>query len=162
MFCPKCAAQNELAQAYCRQCGQPLSDVRLALEGRTSQSLEKLEAGEKWVHAGAVTLIVFTLIGLAIGIAGIFIGNPGLAYSAIINLLLGSAVGIPLIFAGKVNLKRADRLLSQSSQSDHKTLGEARQTDRLMDGGSERELASITEHTTLSLKRPETVRRKPE
>ena len=41
------------------------------------------------------TLVVFTLIGLAITLLGILLGEPALSTFAVINLLLGSVIGLP-------------------------------------------------------------------
>jgi hypothetical protein len=158
MYCPKCSTQNEPQQAYCRQCGQALAGVQLAVEGNTDQSLEKLNASQKWVSAGSATLITFTLIGLAIAIPGFASNNAALSDIAIINLLLGSVIGLPLIYAGKASLKRAARLLSKSQpQSGHSSLDRAQQTDRLLTKGLDADSVttsvpgSVTEHTTLNL-----------
>jgi hypothetical protein len=158
MYCPKCSTQNEPQQAYCRQCGQALSGVRLAAEGSAEQSLERLNAGQKWVSAGSATLVAFTLIGLAMAIPGFASNNPALSNIAIINLLLGSVIGLPLIYVGKASLKRATRLLSKPQpQADYSALDRAQQTDQLLTKGLDIDSikpsapGSVTEQTTLNL-----------
>ena len=159
MYCPTCGAQNELKQDYCRQCGQSLSGVRLAVQGNADQSLQKLKAGQKWVNAGAATLLAFTLIGLAIATPGVASSNPALINIAIINLLLGSLIGLPLIYFGKASVKRAARLLSKSEvQSPHSSVDQPGQSARLLTTDLNSESlrvpvqGSVTEHTTLNLR----------
>ena len=158
MFCPSCGTQNELQQGYCRQCGQALSGVRLALEGSADQSLEKLKASLEWINGGSTTLVVFTLIGLAIAIIGFASNSPVFSNIAIINLLLGLAIGLPLILGGRAKLKRGARLLSKSqTESGQSTLGQTRRPDSLLTTGLNADLhrvptqGSVTEHTTLDL-----------
>ena len=114
MYCPACGIQNEAEHGYCRQCGQALFAVRIALEGNADQSLKNLKSSDKWISAGTATTLVFTLIALAISIAGIASNNLELTNIALINLMLGLGIGIPLIFVGQVSLKRAKHLLSKS------------------------------------------------
>ena len=46
MFCPRCGTENNLEKRYCRHCGQPLSSVRLALEGRVDLAITTLQKGK--------------------------------------------------------------------------------------------------------------------
>src|SRR5262249_3691890 len=114
MFCPRCGTENELDQGYCRHCGQSLSDVRLALEGRATQSLDSLIAGGQWVNAGVVVLVVFTIIAVLIALGGVALGSQIFSTISLINLLLGAFIGLPLVFVGTAGLRRATRLLSGS------------------------------------------------
>lgn len=162
MFCPRCGTQNELQQAYCRYCGQALSVVQLALEGRADQSLEKLNASREWIRAGSATLAVFTLIGLAIASIGFALNAPTLSNIALLNLLLGLIIGLPLIFVGQTSLKRAARLLSKSqTESSQAVLEQNQQPDNLLTTGLEADLhqigvqGSVTDRTTLDLQESE-------
>src|SRR5262249_48857276 len=168
MFCPRCSAQNELQQGYCRQCGQALSGVRLALEGSTDQSLEKLKASQRWTNGGSAILVVFTLIGLAITLLGFALSAPTLSNIALINLLLGLIIGLPLLFVGKLSLNRAVRLLSKSqTESSHSVLDQIHQANKLLTTDLKEDShrlavpGSVTEHTTLDLKESQSVHRKP-
>jgi hypothetical protein len=106
MFCPRCATENSLEQGYCRQCGQVLSDVRLALEGSSTEALEKLRAGAKWMNGGVATLISFTLIALFLALGGIALGDPTLTYIGMLNVFLGAFIGYPILFLGMTSVKR--------------------------------------------------------
>ena len=80
MFCPQCAAENDIDKSYCRQCGQPLSAVRLALECRVDEAIKIVEGDKNLTGhrfrialAGVVilTAIVTILSGVRIGFANI-------------------------------------------------------------------------------------------
>jgi uncharacterized protein YacL len=168
MFCPRCGTQNELKQGYCRQCGQALSAVQLAVEGSADQSLEKLKASREWINAGSATLVVFTLIGLVLAIIGFTSNNLTFSNIALINLLMGLAIGLPLIFAGQVSLKRAARFLSKSqTETDHSALDQTQGPDKLLTSGLNAAMHgvqvqdSVTEHTTRNLKESERTHHKP-
>jgi hypothetical protein len=168
MFWPRCATQNELERGFCRQCGQRLSGVRLALEGSAEQSLEKLQAGEKWISGGSATLVVFTLIALVVGILGAALNDPTFSYIALVNLLLGSFIGLPLVYFGKARLKQAKLLMSKlPDASPHLTLDQAQRSDNLLTTELRSDFArlpqpgSITEKTTLNLQGSEGVPAKP-
>src|SRR5262245_9113631 len=161
MFCPQCATENEVEQGYCRHCGQALADVRLALEGRASESLARLKKGAKWMNGGIATLVTFTLIATLVAILGIVLGAVSLTAIAMINVLLGALIGFPLVFAGKANLKRATRLLSGSHpERVHRILdarkhaGDLLTTGLSADAPKSSEPGSVTEHTTLELRKP--------
>jgi hypothetical protein len=169
MFCPKCATENEVQQGYCRQCGQRLSGVRLALEGSADQSLEKLKAGEKWIGGGSATLAAFTVIALAIALLGLAAHDLSFGYIAFLNLVLGSFIGLPLIYFGKSRLKRAARLLTgPQTEQTRANLDQSPRRDDLLtselnaDPSRMRIPGSVAEHTTLDLQRPDRVRRESE
>jgi hypothetical protein len=166
MFCPRCATENSLEQGYCRQCGQALSDVRLALEGSSTEALEKLRAGAKWMNGGIATLISFTLIAFFLALGGIALGDPTLTYIGMLNVFLGALIGYPILFIGKTSVKRASRLLSKSQSQigsgAHAQLQEPgalltrgfdQNTPRVTDPGS------VTEHTTFDLREREDITR---
>jgi len=168
MFCPRCATENDREQGYCRQCGQRLLGVRLALEGSTDQSLEKLKAGEEWIKGGSAILVVFGAIALAIGLFGVAVAKLEFGYIALINILLGSFIGLPIVYFGKSKVKGAARLLMRSEtettpplldQAQPHLLNQSQPPNELLTSGLNKDLASlpppasVTEHTTLDLKR---------
>lgn len=168
MFCPRCATENELEQGYCRQCGHSLSDVRLALEGRATESLGRLQSGAKWMNGGIATLITFTLIAILLAILGVALGDPSLSTIAMINVLLGALIGFPLVFVGKASVKRATRLLSRSqTQIGRAVVDPLQRPGDLLTTGliapAERVLTpgSVTEHTTLDLRERSRISRNP-
>jgi hypothetical protein len=68
--------ENNSEQAYCRQCGQALSDVRLALQGVASESLAKLKSSAQVMNGGIATLAVFNLIAVIITLISVVFGHP--------------------------------------------------------------------------------------
>src|SRR5215831_744785 len=159
MFCPRCATENELDQGYCRQCGQSLADVRLALEGSPSESLQKLEAGAKWMNGGLATLISFIFIALLLSVLGIALVNPVLSSIAMLNVLLGALIGFPLVLVGKASVKRATRLLSRTQHQIGNRANSLHGPSELFTMDLNKDArrigvpGSVTEHTTLNLER---------
>ena len=159
MFCPRCATQNELEQGYCRRCGQSLSSVRLALEGSTDKSLESLRAGEERIKGGSTVLVIFTLIALANAFLGIALNQLFFGYIAFINLLLGTIIATPLVCSGRTKIKRAVRLLSKSQNEIEQSIPETQQQHTLPAAAFDTQSplptpqGSVTEHTTLDLRR---------
>ena len=162
MFCPRCATQNDLAQNYCRQCGQLLSGARLDLEGGRPRSLEKLQQGERLIRNGTTVLIVFNLITLVVAIITLMLAGlaPGIL-SIIVDLVLGLAIGVPMILVGKSRRRRASFLSEGEIDSGHSLPDRTRQFDPLTTAGLSADVkklpaqGSVTEHTTLDLKRKE-------
>lgn len=154
MFCPRCGIENDLEQGYCRQCGQALSDVQLALQGAPSESLNKLRSSSQLMNGGIATLIIFTLIAVIITLLGVALGDPTLSTIAMINAALGVLIGLPLVIVGKSKIREATRLLS--SRPETRAL-ESERRNRAITSGLQSNLnqlapGSVTEHTTLDLK----------
>ena len=155
MFCPRCAAENEKEQAYCRQCGLGLADVALALHGAPRESVAKLKSGSHVMNGGIAVLTSFMLIAVIITLLSITQGHPVLAVIAMLNAVLGAMVGLPLVIVGKMRVTQASRLLSGeestyelAAQRDNQYLraGVGPEIGRLPPG-------SVTDRTTLDLKR---------
>ena len=155
MFCPRCSAENGLEQAYCRQCGLGLSDVRLALQGVATESLAKLQSGSDLMNGGIATLAVFMMIAVTITLIAIFLGHPALIAIAMINAALGALIGLPLVMVGKSRVTQASRLLS--GEASAKAIDSPRGI-RSPDPAVQSEMdqlnppRSVTEHTTLDLR----------
>jgi len=151
MYCPQCGDHNEAQQGFCRQCGQSLVSVRLALEGRVDEVIAKFCKAQKLLAGGLLTFAIF-----AIGAIG-FLMIGGTVPSAVI-LLLGFAICLPIVIKGLVRVNRLRRLLDPKNTSSDKLLREggrpelvaARPTDSLVDNLPAP--TSITEDTTLNLK----------
>lgn len=156
MYCPQCGTQNEPKQSYCRQCGQPLMSVQLALDGRVDEATAKFKKAEDLLAAGLLTFAIFVLTGI------ISLAIAGLVPFAI-NIILGFTICLPIVVTGLVRVDRLRRLLDPQERRANLSLEQpaqplaalpaARTTDpldsRLPIPGS------VTEHTTFSLKTPE-------
>ncbi len=153
MFCPRCAAENELGQAYCRQCGLGLADVALALNGAATESVTKLKSGSHLMNGGIAVLTSFMLVAVMITIISITQGHPFLLAIAMLNAVLGALVGLPLVIVGKIRVTQASRLLSgEESGKAHRDIqylnaNAGKEVNRLTPPGS------VTDRTTLDLKR---------
>jgi|GEM_PF-1264742 len=157
MFCPKCAAENVVEKSYCRQCGQPLAAVRLALEGRIDEAI-KTVAGDKTLSGyrfriGVAGLVILTAI-LTI-LTGVSIGFANIQSAAVVLIL----VTIFFLHLSR-NYHRVARLLDTGEQSPNLTSSPAGQR-QLREVAGEVSAAgivgpgSITEQSTLELRREE-------
>jgi hypothetical protein len=162
MFCPRCGAENNLEQKYCRQCGLQLTAARIALKGAMDEALTRYRKGERLLIGGSLFLICSVLAALA----NIFLNSDPWNYGVIINLLIGLIITLPMITVGIVRLRRARRALQMKDErgqltSDHSQVGEALAASPHLNGCllSPMEVPdSVTEGTTIHLKAPE---RKP-
>ena len=157
MFCPRCSAENNLEQKYCRQCGLQLTAARMALHGGVDESLSKYWRGEGLLAGGSILLILSVLAA----IANIFLNSSQWNYAVIANLLIGLVVTLPMITIGIARLRRARRALElkdvpgklASVHSQGALASSAQPTDRSL---SPVEVpGSITEGTTRHLSTPE-------
>jgi hypothetical protein len=164
IFCPRCATENGVEQAYCRQCGQGLSGIQWVLEGNIAESQKRLDAAEKWIKAGNSTLIAFISIAVTIAILGVAIGNSTLSTIAMVNVLGGALIGFPLLFVGNAKLIKGKRLVSQADVSNRPAIaGTSRKqlvTPQTSELPTTANHSSITEHTTLHLAKSDPARRK--
>ena len=159
MFCPRCSAENNLEQKYCRQCGLQLTAARIALHGGVDEALARFWWGEGLVAGGSVFLILSVLAALA----NIFLNSGPWNYAVIINLLIGLIVTVPMITIGVVRLRRARRALqlkdeqgqlaSEHSQDGKTLAASADPAERLLSAVEVPN--SITEGTTRHLTTPE-------
>src|SRR5687767_13918436 len=155
MFCPQCGASNERDQKFCRQCGQALTAVRLATEGRVDEALEKLKKGADSLASGAINLAIFSSFAFVVTLLStIFDAIQG--PWPILNIVIGLAIGIPLTVRGIIRLERARKILEAEDQKK-RAAGEL--TDRAKGSLPEAPItaptslsrttpASVTEHTT--------------
>lgn len=109
MFCPRCSTQNEAKQSYCRQCGQLLSTVQLALEGRADEAIARFRQARSSLSYGLTFLGMFILIGLLTFLLG------GVVPYAV--LAIGFVVSLPSILKGIMLLKSVTHLLGASEAS---------------------------------------------
>ena len=118
MYCPQCGDHNETQQSFCRQCGQSLVSVRLALEGRVDEVMTKFGKAEDLLAGGLLTFAIFfigAIVSLVIG------GTVPFA----ISLLLGFAICLPIVIKGLVRVDRLGRLLDPKNTSSDKLLKDA-------------------------------------
>lgn len=155
MYCPQCGDHNETQLSFCRQCGQSLVSVQLAVDGRVDEVMTKFGKAEDLLAGGLLTFAIFfigAIVSLVIG------GTIPFA----ISLLLGFAICLPIVITGLVRVDRLRRLLDPKNASTDKLLKDAarpvaelaaaRPTDPLVDKLPAPN--SITEVTTLNLKTP--------
>ncbi|MFN2510584.1 MAG: zinc ribbon domain-containing protein [Pyrinomonadaceae bacterium] len=160
MYCPKCSAQNENEQKYCRRCGLPLSILNLAIEGRVDEAVPQYKKGGDSLSGSTITLGL-CLIGALINL--LLVPAPWNVYAVVANSIIGLVIALPMIITGHVRLSRAKRLLSLEDPilrsikaESHRTatlLPPAAVTDPLLSPGPIP--SSVTEQTTLNLKSPE-------
>jgi len=162
MFCPRCATENKKEQKYCRQCGLTLPAIRLALEGRVDEAIQKYKKSETALDWGFVILLIG---GLNAGANAFFHAWP----SAILSGTIGFVVGTTLILIGLSRMGRAGKILNppekkvepdmpafDQSTREEAALGPAPITEELLQAPA-RPL-SVVENTTLELKPPERMR----
>jgi hypothetical protein len=165
MYCPRCGVQNRLEQKFCRQCGLALPGVRLALEARLEDAAAQLKKGYDDL-GGAVGTMGFFLLAAVINF---FLGwNWGI----IINLVLGLLITLRWFRRGFKQLEQAQKLIDtkealarpvadspaapvalEPAKPAQSVLPPVPDTDPLV--ATPTPVASVTEHTTLTLKQPE-------
>ena len=148
MFCPKCAAENDVDKSYCRKCGQPLTAVRLALEGRIDEAIKTVEGDKN-----------LTGYRFRIGIAGLVI------LASILTILTGVQIGFKNIQSAALVLILVMIFFLHLSRNYHRVArlldaGEQLTPNLSSSPGGQNQLreetnipASITEQSTLELKR---------
>ena len=152
MFCPQCATENDKDKSYCRRCGQSLTAVRLALEGRVDEAIKIVE-GDKMLSGyrfriGIAGLVILAAI-LTI-LTGVQIGFKNIQSAALILIL----VMILFLHLSRQH-HRVARLLDAGEQSRTPNLpGPPLEQSQLREGaGNIVAPDSITEQSTLELKR---------
>ena len=160
MYCPKCSAQNETEQKYCRLCGQPLAVLQLALEGKVDEAVAKYQKGGDSL-SGSTIALGLCLFGALINL--LLIPSPWNVYAVVANSIVGLVIALPMIISGHVHLSRAKRLLSSEDQA-HRLLKAESQTATLLPSATVTDPllsrlpipGSVTEQTTRNLESPET------
>ena len=158
MFCPQCSTENKPEQRYCRQCGMPLTAVRLAIEGRVDEAIKKFKKGETMISWG----FVLTSIGLVnAGINAFFHAWQ----SAVFSAGFGLAIGTTLIIWGLSRLGKANKLLNPPEKEEAKIPAHAQSENAdaaLPPAPITEELIktparplSVVENTTIKLKPPQ-------
>jgi hypothetical protein len=160
MYCPKCGAQNETEQKYCRLCGQPLAVLQLALEGRVDEAVAKYQKGG-YSLSGSTIALGLCLFGALINL--LLIPSPWNVYAVVANSIVGLVIALPMIISGHVRISRANRLLSSEDQAHRVLKAESHQTETLLPPATVTDPllsrvpipGSVTEQTTRNLESPE-------
>lgn len=111
MFCPQCAAKNEIGQSFCRQCGQSLEVVGLVLQGNLDEAFEKYEKGYDSLIGGLVTFGIFLLIGLG---SLIFL-KP---WVLVANVIIGLVISLPFVIKGMRQIDAGSKLMDTKQRSN--------------------------------------------
>jgi uncharacterized membrane protein YvbJ len=159
MFCPRCATENKNEQRYCRQCGLTLPAVRLALEGRVDEAIQKYKKSETILGWGFVLLLIGALNA---GVNAFFSAWQ----SAIFSGAIGFVIGVVLILMGLSRMGRARKMLDppeKQIEPDAAAIDESRQADAALPPASITEEIiqtparrhSVIDNTTINLKRPQ-------
>jgi hypothetical protein len=160
MYCPKCGIENNLDQKYCRGCGQSLTSVRLALEGRVDEAINVLRK-EQGLTRYRLRMVISSLL-ILIAIATIFTaGQFGIsnvqsgAAILIITLILFLQLALKTRRAARaLDLEKPSSLLAESGAPNVPSL-ESSSTQRL----ESQTHSSVTEQSTLELKPKDSIRR---
>jgi len=159
MLCPRCGTENSLEQSYCRQCGLGLSAVRLTIEGRADEALEKMKNARKTLLSGtgiSAMQILILILGHMIGA----IGGKFLVITPFDLIVLGilGIIGMPLIIKGVVEIERANNFLSGKDKTSKSLWHLKRSTTALPAADRVNSLDaglhfrdSVTEQTTIHL-----------
>lgn len=155
MYCPHCGVQNERSGGYCRQCGQSLVTVQLAVDRRVDEVIAKFNKAEDMLAGGLLTFGIFFLGALI----NLVINGP-MVFA--ITAILGFAICLPFVLLGLTRVDRLRRLLETKDFASDRVLEPsaarpaelpAHQTNPLDDAVSPP--GSVTEDTTLRLKTPD-------
>ena len=155
MFCPQCGAQNESKQAFCRQCGQPLRSIQLALDRRVDEAVAKFSRAEDLLAAG---LLIFCIIFLGAFVSLFLTGS----IPFVISVILGFLISLPLVLTGLVRIDRVRRTLNPKDEASDKLLEPSAVVDPILPatptpnqlGLNADVFGSVTEDTTARLKTP--------
>lgn len=154
MFCPLCGSENNSEKNYCRQCGLPLSAVRLAVDGRVDEAIKTVEGDQKLTgyrfRIGIASFLI--LVAIATIFTGGRIGFSNIQSAALILIMM-------MIFFVLLSRKshRVARLLDAEDQSAAANVTSSfTGRNQLREGGPSGPNIvapdSITEQSTLELK----------
>lgn len=159
MFCPNCAAQNEVAQHFCRACGLKLDNIAVDLSSqRPSEEFARLlQRKRRLEFLGTVCLSTAGFIGLCIVAAAVFyykmqwVGPEILFGSASIALVVFTILSAFLLSYPKVMMKLSRR--SSRLSNPAKDVVAAVTTSKLIEEKFFEPVPSVTEDSTELLSR---------
>jgi uncharacterized membrane protein YvbJ len=147
MFCPQCGSENHSEKNYCRQCGQPLAAVRLAVDGRVDEAIKTVEGDAKLTgYRFQIGTACFLILISALTIfTGGKIGFSNIPSAALILILM-------MVFFILLSRKghRVARLLDAEDESVTSSITGSHTT--IPGQLREETIDSITDQTTLELK----------
>ena len=154
MFCPNCAAQNDITLHYCRACGLKLDTIaeNVSSQRPSAEFAHVLDRLRRFEFLGVACLSVAGFIGLSIVVAAIFyykmqwVGPQVLFGSASIALVVFTVLSAIFLSYPKFALKRSR--LSMPSSNPPKNEVEAITTNKLIDDRPFEPVPSVTEHST--------------
>jgi hypothetical protein len=154
MFCPNCAAQNHVAQHYCRTCGLKLDVIAEDLSSqRPSEEFARLlQRKRQFQLLGVSSLSIAGVIGIFTVAAAVFyykmqwVGPELLFRSASIALVLFTLISA-FFFSYPKFMKKLDRLNPRPS-SPLQNRVEAAATDKLIEERPFEPIPSVTEDST--------------
>lgn len=157
MYCPRCGAENKLEQRYCRQCGLTLPSVKLALEGKVDEAIEKLKKSKTALEWGFI-FVIFGLVNA--GINSLLHAWQSAIFSAAVGLLVGKT----LILLAMLRIWRANKLLNppeKREEAANPALAPPEHADAALPpapiteelGHVPLRPASVVENTTIKLRR---------
>ena len=155
MFCPQCGSENDADKKFCRSCGQPLSSVRLALDGRVDAAI-KMSEGEQRLTPYRIRIgigIFLILVGILTIFTGGRIGFSNIQSAALILILM---------MAFFIYVSRKSHRIARALNSSDQTPGLDRaDSDATSIRGAGPPIlkpapnSSVTDHETIKLNRPE-------
>ena len=159
MFCPECGSENDADKKYCRNCGQALAAVRLALGGQVDAAIT-MSHGEARLRTHRIRLgigIFFILVGLATIFTGGRIGFSNIQSAALVLILM-------TLFFIHVSRKshRVARALDRGDQTpglDHADSDPASIKAANPTVLKQAPNGSVTDQETIKLNRPERLNR---
>lgn len=160
MFCPQCGSENDADKKFCRSCGQPLSSVRLALDGRVDAAI-KMSEGEQRLTPYRIRIGVGVFL-IVVGILTIFTGGR-IGFS---NIQSASLILI-LMMVFFIYVSRKSHRIARALDSEDQTPGLGRTDSEVasIKTGNPSVLkqapnSSVTDQETIKLNRPEQLKKR--
>jgi uncharacterized membrane protein YvbJ len=155
MFCPQCGSENDADKKFCRSCGQLLSSVRLALDGRLDAAI-KMSKGEQRLTPYRIRIgigVFLILVGIMTIFTGGRVGFSNIQSAAVILILM-------MVFFIYVS-RKSHRIARALDRDDQTPKLDPADSDSVSIRGAGPPIlkqapnSSITDHETIKLNRPE-------
>jgi hypothetical protein len=153
MFCPNCAAQNDVSQHYCRTCGLGLDAIvaEMAVQNPSEEMAALLKTKRRTELLGKFALSISGIIGLSLLLALAFYYKLAIFGP---EVLFGSAIGALVLFllASIIFFGYSKFVLKIDALRLHEPDELSTSTAKLLNDPPF-EPASVTEHSTERLHR---------